>query len=75
VGWFGWLAPAKTPRDIVSRLHTEIVRVLQLPEIRERLLGLGADPVGDTPPQFAAYIKSEREKWAQVIKQAGIRID
>jgi tripartite-type tricarboxylate transporter receptor subunit TctC len=75
VGWFGWLAPVKTPGDIVSRLHSEIVRVLQLPEIRERLLGLGADPVGDTPPQFAAYIKSEREKWAQVIRQAGIRID
>lgn len=75
IGWFGWLAPAATPKEIVARLHGEIVRILNLPEMRERLLGLSADPVGNTPRQFAAYIRSEREKWGKVIQQAGIKID
>jgi tripartite-type tricarboxylate transporter receptor subunit TctC len=75
VGWFGWLAPAKTPREIVNRLHGEIVRILNQPEMKERLLGLGADPVGNTSQAFAAFIKSEHDKWARVIRQAGIRAE
>ena len=75
VGWFGWVAPAKTPRAIVNRLNVEIVRILNQPEMRERLLGLGADPVGNTPQAFAAFIESEHDKWARVIRQAGLRAE
>ena len=75
VGWFGWLAPANTPPQIVDRLYGEIVRILKLPEMRERLLGLGADPVGNTPRAFAAFIKSEHDKWARVIREANIRAE
>jgi tripartite-type tricarboxylate transporter receptor subunit TctC len=71
--WFGVLAPAGTSRDIVNRLHKEIVRVLQAPEIRQRLSADGADPVGSTPQEFAAYLRSETAKWADVIRSAGIK--
>jgi tripartite-type tricarboxylate transporter receptor subunit TctC len=75
VGWFGWLAPAKTPQEIVNRLNSEIVRVLRESATRERLLALGADPVGNPPQQFAAFIKSEHYKWARVIREANIRAE
>jgi tripartite-type tricarboxylate transporter receptor subunit TctC len=71
--FYGISAPAKTPRPILERLHTEIVRALQSTEVRERLQGLGADPVGNTPEQYAAFIQSEIAKWAKVIKAAGIK--
>jgi len=73
VQWYGLLAPANTPRDIVNRLHGEMVKILQQPEIRQRFAGDGADPVGNTPDQFAAYIKTELTKWAQVARDAGIK--
>jgi tripartite-type tricarboxylate transporter receptor subunit TctC len=75
VGWFGWLAPAKTPRAIVDRLHTEIVKVLGTPDIRERLLSQSTEPVGNTPAEFAAFIRSEHAKWGKVIKDANVRVD
>ena len=75
IGWFGWLAPAKTPPDLVARLNREIVRVLQMPDIRERLLSQNTEPVGNSPREFAAFIRSEHEKWAAVIRLAGVKID
>jgi tripartite-type tricarboxylate transporter receptor subunit TctC len=75
VGWFGWLAPAKTPQEIVNRMNHGIVRILKLPEMKERLLGLGADPVGNSAQAFAAFIRSEHDKWARVIRQANIRAE
>lgn len=75
VGWFGWLAPAKTPRAIVSRLHAEIVKVLAVPDVRERLLSQSTEPVGNTPSEFAAFIKSEHAKWGKVIRDANVRVD
>ena len=75
VGWFGWLAPARTPPEIVNRLNGVIVRILGEPQTKERLLALGADPVGNTAPAFAAFIRSEHDKWARVIRQAGIRAE
>jgi tripartite-type tricarboxylate transporter receptor subunit TctC len=72
VQWFGLLAPAATPREIVSRLHAETVRALQAADVRSRLSADGADPVGSTPEEFAAFIRSETAKWAKVVKQAGI---
>jgi tripartite-type tricarboxylate transporter receptor subunit TctC len=75
IGWFGWVAPAKMPSEIVVRLNREIVRILHLPEMQERLRQLGSDPVGNSPAEFAAFIKSENSKWAKVIKQANIRAE
>jgi tripartite-type tricarboxylate transporter receptor subunit TctC len=73
--WYGVLAPAKTPRPIVERLHGEIVRMLAVPDMRERLAAQGFEPVGSTPEEFAAYIKSEIVKWGKVIRTAGIKAE
>ena len=75
VGWFGWIAPARVPSEIIVRLNREIVRILNLPDMHERLLGLGADPVANSPQAFAGFIRSEHDKWARVIKQAGMRAE
>lgn len=72
--WFGVLAPAGTSREIVSKLNAEIVRVIQAPETNDRLAGLGADPVTNSPEQFAAFIKSELAKWAKIVKVSGATV-
>jgi tripartite-type tricarboxylate transporter receptor subunit TctC len=74
-GWFGVLAPAGTPRELVNALRTEIVRVLQLPDVRARFSGDGAEAVGNTPEEFAAYIRAETVKWGKVVRDSGIRAD
>jgi tripartite-type tricarboxylate transporter receptor subunit TctC len=71
--FYGISAPAKTPPAILERLHTEIVKALQSPDVREKLQGLGADPVGNTPEQYTAFIQNEIAKWTKVIKSAGIK--
>jgi len=71
--WFGVSAPAKTPRVIIDRLNSEIVRALNAPDLRERLTSQGGDPVGNTPEQFTAFVQNEIVKWAKVIKAAGIK--
>ena len=73
VQWYGMLAPARTPKEIVTRLHAEMTRILQQPDIKERFAGDGADPVGNTPEEFARYIQSELVKWAKVAREAGIK--
>lgn len=75
IGWFGWLAPAATPKPIVNRLHTEIVHALKLPDVRERLLSQSTEPVGNSPQEFAAFMKSEHAKWAKAIRAANIKIE
>ncbi len=74
-GWFGYAAPARTPKEIVALLNKEIVRILALPDVKERLILQGAEPVGDTPEQFAQYIKSEAAKWGKVIKSLNLKIE
>jgi tripartite-type tricarboxylate transporter receptor subunit TctC len=73
--WYGLLAPAATPRTIVDRLHGEIVRILKLPDIQQRLRNEAYDIYGDTPEQFAAAIRAEVAKWAPIVKQAGLRAE
>jgi tripartite-type tricarboxylate transporter receptor subunit TctC len=73
--WFGLVAPAGTPRDLVNRWQAEVVKALKVPEVRDKLVQQGADPVGSTPEEFAAFIKAETAKWAKVIKSADIRAD
>ena len=75
VGWYGVLAPAATPSAIVNRLHAEIIKILAQPEIRDRIAGEGAEVVGDTPAQFAAFLKADIARWAPLIKQSGARLD
>lgn len=70
---YGLAAPAKTPRAILDRLHLDVVRALKAPDTRDRLLGLGADPVGNSPEQYTAFVKNEIAKWDKVIKAAGIK--
>lgn len=73
--WFGLLAPAGTSREIVNKIRNDVAKALERPELRERFATQGALPVGDTPEQFTAYIRGEIEKWTQVVKFSGARID
>jgi tripartite-type tricarboxylate transporter receptor subunit TctC len=72
VQWYGMLAPAQTPRDIITRLHRDLAAILQTVDVKERFAADGGDPGGNTPEAFARYIKAEIEKWARVAKTAGI---
>jgi len=72
VGWFGLLAPAATPRQTVAKASADVNRVLAEREVREKMLGLGADPSGDTPEEFARFIREDQAKWAKLMKEAGI---
>ena len=73
--WHGILVPAATPAEIVTRLNAEIARILAQPDVKERLVGQGLDPVGGTADQFGAYIKAEIVKWARVVKASGARAE
>lgn len=73
--WFGLLAPAGTPADIVNRVQQEVAKSLNTPEIREKLQAQGAIPGGNTPQQFAQHIDAEHRKWAQVVKASGAKVD
>lgn len=73
--WFGVFAPAGTPDAVIARLQSEISKIVKIPEIRDRFLALGAEPVGSTPEQFAAFYRAEVVKWAKVVKDSGAQID
>ena len=74
VPWYGLLAPTGTPTDIVDKLHSETVKVLAMPEVRKQFAEIGLEPVGNTPVEFAAVIKTETPQWAKLIKDAGIKL-
>jgi tripartite-type tricarboxylate transporter receptor subunit TctC len=71
--WYGVLAPAGTPREIIARLHAEIVASLKQAEMQKRFFDLGTDIIGNRPEEFAAQIRDGREKWAKVARDAGIK--
>lgn len=73
--WFGLLAPAGTPLDIVSRIQQEAAKSMGTPAIKEKLLAQGAVPGGNTPQQFSAFIDAEHIKWARVVKTSGAKVD
>ncbi len=72
--WFGLVAPANTPKDLVAKLSRETARILKLPDVSARLADLGAESVGGTPEQFSAHIKAEIAKWAKVIRDANVEL-
>ena len=74
VPWFGLLAPAGTPQDVIDKVHAETVKVMALPEVRKKFDELGLESVGNTPAEFAAVIKKETPAWAKVIKDADIKL-
>ena len=72
--WYGLLAPAHTPRDVIARLNSETNRLLATAEVKERFATQGAEPAGNSPEQFASFIKSELDKWANVIRAANVKL-
>ena len=73
--WFGLFAPASTPREIINRLNSELVRIIATADMKARLLDQGADPVTGTPEQFRAFVKTELAKWSKVVKAVGIKLE
>jgi len=75
VNWFGMFAPAKTPKPIIKRVNEAVVKVLRLPEVQAQFIALGADPVGDSPEEFAAFLRRDMERYAKVVKLSGAKVD
>lgn len=75
VTWFGFLAPAGTPKDVLARLNAEFNKALQQPDLRKRLGDEGADPLGGTPEQFAELIRDDITRWGKTVKESGVRLD
>jgi tripartite-type tricarboxylate transporter receptor subunit TctC len=73
--WFGLLVPAGTSRDIINRVHGDVAKAVRQPDVQKQLAGQGATTIGNTPEQFAAYIKSESAKWAKVLAASGVKAD
>ncbi len=72
-GWYGIVVPVGTPQDIIAKLNSTFTQVLRLPEIQERLLGVGAEALTSTPAEFGAFLKNETQRWTKVIREAGIK--
>jgi tripartite-type tricarboxylate transporter receptor subunit TctC len=74
-GWAAVMAPRGTPKPIINTLHSDIAALLQMPDVKQRLMATGADPVGSTPEQFRAFLTAETRKWAKVISDAGLALN
>ena len=75
IGWWGMLAPAKTPRTVIATLNREMRAVLEIPEVRRVLLEQGMEPAAGTPEQFGALIKADMDKWGEVGRRLGVSLD
>jgi len=75
VGWYGVIGPAGLPQPIVARLHEELVKILNEPQMRERIVADGSEPVGSTPEEFRRFMRSDLDKWAKLVKESGAKLD
>jgi tripartite-type tricarboxylate transporter receptor subunit TctC len=75
VNWFGMFAPAKTPRRIVARVNDALVKTIKTPDMQARFIALGADPVGSSVEEFAAFVRRDMEKYARIVKISGAKVD
>ena len=73
--WWGLFAPSATPRPVIARLNADTLKALQLPDVKEKLAGVGAEPGGNSPEEFSAFVRSETEKWGRVIRTGGISLE
>jgi tripartite-type tricarboxylate transporter receptor subunit TctC len=73
--WFGVVAPAGTPREVVQKLNAEVTKILAMPDVRERFLAQGVEPVGSTPEEFGEHIKAQMAKWSKVVRDAGVKAE
>jgi tripartite-type tricarboxylate transporter receptor subunit TctC len=73
--WFGLVAPAGTPREVIAKLNAEVLKILAMPDVRERFLAQGVEPMGSTPEQFGEHIRAQMTKWAKVVKDAGVQAE
>ncbi|MCX7135606.1 MAG: tripartite tricarboxylate transporter substrate-binding protein, partial [Proteobacteria bacterium] len=73
--WLGMWGPAKLPRDITERLSADAAKLLKLPDVKERLASQGMEPIGNTPAQFAEFVRKENETWSKVVKAAGVKAE
>jgi tripartite-type tricarboxylate transporter receptor subunit TctC len=73
--WYGMFVPAGTPKEVVARLNAELVKILHMPDVKQRLLDSGIEAISNTPEQFAAYIQAETKKWAKVVKDANVKVE
>ena len=75
VGWYGVIGPAGMPLPVVARLHDEMVRILAQPDVRERIVNDGAEPVGNEPQVFRDFMAADLAKWAKLVKESGAKLD
>jgi tripartite-type tricarboxylate transporter receptor subunit TctC len=75
VSWYALMAPAGTPREVIEKIHSDTAKALQLPEVRERLAAMGAEPSGEAPAELAKRIKVEYDRWGEVVRKANIKAD
>ena len=75
VGWYGVIGPAGMPQPLVARLNSELVKAMNLPDVRERIVGDGSEPVGSTPETFRQFMLADLSKWAKVVKESGAKLD
>jgi tripartite-type tricarboxylate transporter receptor subunit TctC len=73
--WYGFHAPSGTPKPIIDKLHVEMVRAMNTPELRDRFAAVGADTVANSPAQYGAFVEAELKKWGAVIKAAGVKAE
>ena len=75
VSWYALMAPAGTSTEVIAKIHSDVVKALELPEVKERLAKMGAEPSGESPAELAARIKEEYERWGEVVRKANIKAD
>jgi tripartite-type tricarboxylate transporter receptor subunit TctC len=75
VGWYGVIGPANLPQPILTRLHEELVKILNQPDVRSRIESDGSEPVGSSPEEFRRFMQADLQKWAKLVKESGAKLD